>query len=141
MGLAPREHAIARCLTKLGTTTTTVNIVTVTEQSCSWCGDPVPGREGPGRPRKYCRRSHRQRHFEARKVAARLGLASDDVLISRADYDDLRDRIYLLEAALQDVERDLAVSSQLSDYADAYLHLLEGALAIRNLRIEPRALQ
>jgi hypothetical protein len=73
-------------------------------------------------------------------AAARLGLGSDDVLVSRSDMERLRDKLFILEAALEDVERDLAASSRLQDYADAYVHLLEGALPLRGARVEPRAL-
>lgn len=43
---------------------------------CIWCNRPVP--ESSGRPRDYCRRSCRQRAYEARtatrRVADALGL-------------------------------------------------------------------
>ncbi|HEX9854447.1 MAG TPA: hypothetical protein VGC47_03970 [Acidimicrobiia bacterium] len=107
---------------------------------CAWCGGEIAPPGGPGRPRRFCKRSHRQRHFEARRAAARLGLGTDDVLVSRSDLDRLRDKLFVLEAALEDVERDLGESSKLQDYADAYVHLLEGALPLRGARVEPRAL-
>lgn len=42
-----------------------------TEAVCSWCGEPfsyTPSERG-GTPPRYCRRSHRQRAYEARKAA------------------------------------------------------------------------
>lgn len=93
-----------------------------------------------GRPPQYCKRSHRQRAFEARRAATRLGLPADAVVVSMRQLDDWRDRLYVLEAALEDVQRDLAGSPTLQDYADAYVHLLEAALGVRGVRIEPSVL-
>jgi hypothetical protein len=35
--------------------------------SCEWCGTPV-SQLGTRTPRMYCKRSHRQRAFEARRL-------------------------------------------------------------------------
>ncbi|MEU5138102.1 hypothetical protein [Streptomyces californicus] len=35
--------------------------------SCEWCGEPV-SQLGSWSPRRYCKRSHRQRAFEARRL-------------------------------------------------------------------------
>ncbi len=75
---------------------------------CGWCGrkvDPVPGR---GRPRTFCRRSCRQRAYEARRRARELGVGEAEVVIRRAELADLQDRIYVLQCAIEDVDRDLA---------------------------------
>ena len=40
---------------------------------CSWCGRRFEPTPGPGRPRLYCRPSHRQRAYEARSLVVRLG--------------------------------------------------------------------
>jgi hypothetical protein len=34
---------------------------------CEWCGEPVP-QPATGRPKLHCKRSHRQRAFEARRL-------------------------------------------------------------------------
>ena len=107
---------------------------------CAWCGERFARGTGPGRPRRFCKRSHRQRHYEARQAATRLGLANDDVLVSMAEISGWRDRLYLLEAALEDTQQDLGAHPTLRDYADAYVHLLQSALAVSGYRIEPRAL-
>lgn len=78
------------------------------ERRCAWCRRPFSTAAGPGRPRKYCRRSCRQRDFEARRRAAELGLAETDLVMTRTELDRLRDDLYVLEAAVEDVERDLA---------------------------------
>lgn len=75
---------------------------------CRWCGRPVPTRAGPGRPSEYCRRSHRQRDYEARQRAAELGLSETEIVLTRAGINTLNDQIYVLECAISDVEKDLA---------------------------------
>ena len=78
------------------------------EQRCRWCGRrfaPTPGR---GRPRHYCRQGCRQQAHMARKLAAAHGLGADDVIVDRAALDELQSALYCLQAAVEDVDRDLA---------------------------------
>jgi hypothetical protein len=95
---------------------------------------------GPGRPSRFCRRSHRQRHYEARRLAERHGLREDDVLIDRNKLDRLNDRLYVLEAACQDVMADLHEDPTPDTYREAVVHLLEAALPLQNAHLEPRAI-
>lgn len=37
-----------------------------------------------------------------------LGLSEEELIVARRSLDELRDQIYVLEAAVEDVERDLA---------------------------------
>jgi hypothetical protein len=67
-------------------------------------------------------------------------LPPDAVVVSMRQLNDWRDRLYVLEASLEDVQRDLAGAPSLQDYADAYVHLLEAALGLRGVRIEPTVL-
>ncbi len=97
-------------------------------------------RSGPGRPQVYCRRSHRQRHYEARTLAARHGLAPSDALVDRDKLARLNDRLYVLEAACEDVRTDLADAPDIDAYRDAVVHLLEAALPLQSAYVEPRAI-
>ena len=72
----------------------------------------MPGR---GRPREYCRRSCRQRHYEAGRRSAEIGLGEAELVIARAELDALNDRLYELEAAVEDVDRDLAAAGPRPD--------------------------
>lgn len=74
----------------------------------------------------------------ARKLAAAHGLGDDDVIVSRARLDELQDRLYALQAALEDVERDLAGSDDPADVAEALAWLRENAEPLRDVRLEPR---
>ena len=47
--------------------------------------------------------------------------------------DDLRDRLYVLEAAIEDVERDLGSGSTKADYREAVEWLLDAARPLRGI--------
>ena len=100
----------------------------------------IPGSGGPGRPRRFCKRSHRQRHYEARRLASAAGLAADEVLIGRDVFDEWRDQVYLLEAALEDAQQDLGDSPTLREYTEAFQVLYDAALRVRAFRLEARGL-
>lgn len=106
---------------------------------CRWCGGRFSVAPGPGRPRLYCRRSHRQRAYEARNLAAEHRLTADDVLISRAAFEQMRDLLYRIEAALQDVDADLAGDTPPEEYRQALWHLYQAAADARSFTLEPRA--
>ena len=91
---------------------------------------------GPGRPKEFCRRSCRQRDYEARRQSAALGLGDGQIVVARADLDALHDRLYALEAAIEDAERDLAESAEPSadDYSEALAWVLEAARPVVSLR-------
>lgn len=54
---------------------------------CAWCARPLPGPARTGRPRTYCRRSCRQRAFEARQRLGELSWGEDRLreLLERLD--------------------------------------------------------
>ncbi len=107
---------------------------------CAWCGTSFELSGGPGRPPRFCRRSHRQRAYEARQTAATHGLGPDDVLISRATYEELRDLLYQIDSALQDVDGDLAGGAAGEEYRQALWHLYGTAAGVRRLSFEPKAM-
>jgi hypothetical protein len=63
----------------------------------------------------------------ARKLAVARGLGDQDVVIGRAELDDLYARLYCLQMALEDVERDLASSDEPSEVREALDWLTENA--------------
>lgn len=111
-----------------------------TTRRCRWCGRPFDVVAGPGRPREYCRRSCRQRDYEARRRSAELGLGDGQLVVARAELDALHDRLYELEAAIEDVERDLAATDPpgLADYREAIDWLLAVARPLTSLRVGER---
>ena len=129
---------------------------TTDDERCAYCRRPLPpgARGGPqggqreqrrrGRPPKYCKRSHRQRAYEARRRAARASLPEGQVVVAQSDLDRLHDRLYALEAALDDVTADLSeLSGKTSERSRA--RALEAALAhlrtagedLRGVLVEP----
>jgi hypothetical protein len=87
----------------------------------------------------YCRPSHRQRAYEARQVAVEHRLSPEDVLIARSSFEAVRDLLYRIEAALQDVDADLAAGAEPDEYRKALWHLYEAAADARAFAFEPRA--
>ncbi|MBT8203046.1 MAG: hypothetical protein HKN74_06485 [Acidimicrobiia bacterium] len=107
---------------------------------CAWCSAVIPGRGGPGRPRRFCKRSHRQRHYEARRLAAAQGIGADEVLLARVQFDRWRDELVLLEAAVEDAVQDLGAAPGLREYTEAFQTLYGAAGRTARFTIEPRAL-
>jgi hypothetical protein len=104
---------------------------------CAWCRRPLPQPAASGRPRRYCRRSCRQRAFEHRRRVEELGLSEAELVVTRRDLDALHDALYVLEAAVEDVERDLAASRTRTDLEAALAWLLSAARPLVSSRIEP----
>ncbi len=94
---------------------------------CRWCGRPFEVVGGPGRPRQFCKASCRQADYVARQRNAELGISEAELVVTRAALDDLRDRLYVLEAAVEDVDRDLEAADGEQDLRDALSWLLAAA--------------
>lgn len=76
----------------------------------------------------------------ARKLAAAHGLGDDDVIVARSRVEDLQSHLYCLQAALEDVDRDLAASTDPGEVRTALDWLLENCEPLRSFWIEPRTL-
>jgi hypothetical protein len=98
-------------------------------------------RRGPGRTPKYCRPSHRQRAYEARRLAADRGIGPDEVLISRRTWEHLRDALYRLESASEDVAMDLLQGKPTkAEYVTALGHLSSAVRQLQEIAVEPLAI-
>jgi len=87
----------------------------------------VPEGGGPGRPRRFCRRSCRQRDFEARRRSREHGLTEAELIVTRQALSRLDDLLYGLACAVEDVHRDLAGGHDTDDVRRALDWLLEAA--------------
>jgi len=96
---------------------------------CAWCGGGFARSQGRGRPRRYCRASHRQRAYEARRFAQRRGLSTDEVLLSRQTWERLRDALVDLQNATQDVARGIPANEPPSAKAVAAIGRLAATVA------------
>jgi hypothetical protein len=96
---------------------------------CAWCRRPLPAASGPGRPRRFCQQSCRQRDYEARRRARELDLGDHELIVARHTLDALRDELYVLACAVEDVERDLAATARPTtrELQDAVGWLLDAA--------------
>jgi len=100
----------------------------VVDHRCRWCGRRIEVRPGPGRPREFCKPSCRQADYVARQRRNEVGLSESELIVTRTALEDLRDRIYVLEAAIEDVERDLAAGD--ADAGECLRWLLEAARGV-----------
>ena len=105
---------------------------------CRWCRRRLPERRGPGRPREFCGGSCRQQDYLRRQRAADAGLAEHELVVTRGELDELHDRLYVLEAAVEDVERDLADASTTQDFQEALAWLLDAARPLLRSRFGDR---
>ena len=71
-------------------------------RACRWCGSTFAVTARPGRPREFCRRSCRQRAYEARAAGSRAAAGPDAIVVSERALADLQDRLWILECALTD---------------------------------------
>jgi hypothetical protein len=69
-----------------------------------------------------------------------MGLDSGEALVDAEALCRLRDRLYVLESALDDVEGDLRGKPGPEDYRRAFQHLYAAAAQLRDACVEPRAL-
>lgn len=92
---------------------------------------------GPGRPRLFCSRSHRQRAYEARRRAESLQIPAGRVIVAESDLRRLHDRLYRLESAVQDVDADLAQAGSARAYREAFEHLYDAASDLVGMVVEP----
>ena len=60
-----------------------------------------------GRPRQFCRRSCRQRAYEARRRGAELGLGDEDLVVTRNELFDARDRLVEITDAMREASDSL----------------------------------
>jgi hypothetical protein len=73
--------------------------------------------------------------YVARRRATDAGLGDDRIVVTRAELDDLHDRLYALEAAVEDAEADLRDARTAADVREAADHLLEAARPLVRLRL------
>jgi hypothetical protein len=78
---------------------------------------------GPGRPRRFCKASCKQRDYEARRRTEELGLGEHELVVTREELESMRDRQFVLACAVDDVRRDLATGDV--DLPTALAALLE----------------
>ncbi len=96
---------------------------------CAWCRSPLPAQTGAGRPRRFCAQACKQWDWVARQRASELALSEDELVIARSELDALRDQIFILKCAIDDVEQDLdpSIDPTTRDFKAALTWLLDAA--------------
>lgn len=74
----------------------------------------------------------------ARKLALAHGLGDDDVIVDRQQLEELQGVLYCLQAAIEDVDRDLAGRPSAREVREALDWLLDNARPTAAQWIEPR---
>ena len=64
-------------------------------------------------------------------------MPADQCIVSAADLERLHDRLYRLEAAVEDVTGDLATATGTGAYRQAYEHLMDAVGDLVGTVIEP----
>jgi hypothetical protein len=82
--------------------------VTILGRQCAWCGRPMPARapSRAGRPPLYCRRSCRQRAYEARNRTGERARTEHELILERTSKHELADRLDVLARTMGDMEPD-----------------------------------
>lgn len=105
---------------------------------CQWCRKVILVTNRVGRPRKFCGQACRQWEWVASQRARASNLGADELIIERGELDGLRDDLYVLACAVEDIERDLASAKGRPTVADLREHLdwlLEAARPLRDREI------
>ena len=79
----------------------------VGEPRCAYCHRAMPPSRSVGRPRRYCRRSCRQRAFEQRRRDRELTWGEDRLIELVRRYEELGDRLATVDDVVREVRRDL----------------------------------
>jgi hypothetical protein len=67
---------------------------------------------------------------------AELGLSETELVITRQALEELRDKVYVLEAAVEDVDRDLGEAASDQEVRDALDWLLSAARPLVEHRLD-----
>lgn len=106
-------------------------------ESCAWCGAELPSPASVGRPREYCSRSCRQRAYEHRHVGTADNATEQVVVVRRSQLDDLRDRLFALRCAVEDVDTALAEHASPAELERVCRELVHSAGDLDRLWVGP----
>ncbi|HEY4332240.1 MAG TPA: hypothetical protein VGM78_06710 [Ilumatobacteraceae bacterium] len=104
---------------------------------CRWCRRVLPESAKTGRPRTFCRQACRQWDWVARQRARELQISENDLVVARTELDALRDDLYVLACAMDDVRRDLAAPGKRTEreLRDSLVWLLDAAAPLHDREI------
>ena len=90
----------------------------------------MPGRPPgqTGRIAIYCRRSCRQRAYEARRRSDELGLGDDELVVTRNELDDANDRLFEIRQLIAEASRDLADNLDAANVAQRLIDAVDSVV-------------
>ena len=94
-----------------------------------------------GRPRVFCSQACRQWDWVGRQRARELQLNEHELIVTKAELDQLHDELYVLACAVNDVERDLQSAGKgpkASEVTEMLSWLLDAARPIRDRELQPQ---
>lgn len=75
-------------------------------------------------------------------MGERRGLGSDEILVARRVWEQLRDSLYRLQAAAEDVAMDVLQGKPTkAEYVEAIAHLTQAVRELQDVSVEPLALR
>lgn len=75
--------------------------------------------------------------YQSRRRSAELGLGEAELVVARRQLDELRDHLYVLEAAIEDVDRDMGDAESGTEAQESLDWLLEAARPLIRLQLDP----
>lgn len=106
---------------------------TTSVSTCSWCGKELYS-SGRGRPRKYCSQSCKQRAYEQRHNVTGTTIPREAVIIHPERAAALRDSLFELRCAAEDVATASAEGAGPEELRDLCQELVTLARTIEKLR-------
>ncbi|AWB83990.1 hypothetical protein [Corynebacterium liangguodongii] len=103
---------------------------------CEWCGAELPERQGRGRKRKFCSSSCKQRAYEQRNAVEGSSIPADAVILRPEKACELRDRLFELRCAAEDIATAHSEGAQAGEIAGLCEELVAMARRIERLRYE-----
>ena len=73
--------------------------------------------------------------YAARWRAHEVGLSETELIVTRQALDELHDALYVLEAAIEDVDRDLQSAKTAKDYREALEWVMQAARPLVTKRL------
>ncbi len=89
----------------------------------------------------FCSQACRQWDWVGRQRARELQLNEDELIITKAELDQLHDELYVLACAVDDVERDYSAAGRTptaKEFGEMLSWLLEAARPIRDRELKPQ---
>lgn len=109
-------------------------------ERCRWCRRILTAKSGPGRPREFCSQVCRQWDWVAKQRSKELALTENELVIARDELDGLKDMIYVLCCAVEDVRSDIDSASRATreTLQDDLRWLIESAEPVIASDLRPR---